>query len=205
MEKFISHTGVTAPLLRNNIDTDAIIPSREMKRVSKLGLGEGLFSAWRYQNIGSRELNPDFVLNRAEYRGTSILLSLDNFGCGSSREHAVWALKDFGIRCVIAESFGSIFARNCLRNGILLIELSKEEIEKISTYVGRSPQDNQVKIDLFAQSIHRSGQESVSFDIVENDKEVLLKGLDHISMTLEMSSERQQFSERDRASRPWMY
>lgn len=205
MEKFISHRGVTAPLLRNNIDTDAIIPSREMKRVSKLGLGEGLFSAWRYLSKDSRELNPDFVLNKAEYQGASILLALDNFGCGSSREHAVWALKDFGIRCVIAEGFGSIFARNCLRNGILLIELDKNQIESIGAFVEISPQEHQVEIDLPTQVIHLQGREPIAFDIVENDKEVLLKGLDHISMTLEMSSERQQFMDRDRVARPWMY
>jgi len=204
MEKFISHTGVAAPLLRDNIDTDAIIPSREMKRVSKLGLGEGLFSAWRYQSKDSRELNSDFVLNKSEYNNTSILLSSDNFGCGSSREHAVWALKDYGIRCVIAESFGSIFARNCLRNGILVIELDAEQIQEICRFVEPSPQSHRVEIDLPSQTI-RLQDLHIDFDIVENDKEVLLNGLDQIAMTQKLSSEIQQFYAKDRLSRPWMY
>ena len=205
MEKFICHTGVAAPLIRDNIDTDAIIPSREMKRVSKLGLGEGLFSAWRYKGKDSRELNPDFVLNKPEYEGASILLSADNFGCGSSREHAVWALKDFGIRCVIAQGFGSIFARNCLRNGILVIELSSEQIQKICHYVESSPQSQKIEIDLPSQIIRLGLLTQISFNIVENDKAVLLEGLDQIAMTLTMSSAIEQFVEKDKVIRPWMH
>ena len=109
VEKFIEHDGIAAPLLRLNVDTDAIIPSREMKRVSKEGLGEGMFAGWRYKELGSREPDPDFVLNKPEYQGASIILSGANFGCGSSREHAVWALKEFGIRSIMAPSFGIIF------------------------------------------------------------------------------------------------
>ena len=205
MEKFICHTGVAAPLIRDNIDTDAIIPSREMKRVSKLGLGEGLFSAWRYKGKDSRELNPDFVLNKPEYEGASILLSADNFGCGSSREHAVWALKDFGIRCVIAQGFGSIFARNCLRNGILVIELSSEQIQQICHYVESSPQSQKIEIDLPSQTIRLGLLSQIGFDIVENDKAVLLEGLDQIAMTLAMSSAIEQFVEKDKVIRHWMH
>ena len=205
MEKFISHRGVAVPLIRDNIDTDAIIPSREMKRVSKLGLGEGLFSAWRYKGKDSREINPDFVLNKPEYEGASILLSADNFGCGSSREHAVWALKDFGIRCVIAQGFGSIFARNCLRNGILVIELSSEQIQQICHYVESSPQSQKIEIDLPSQTIRLGLLTQIGFDIVENDKAVLLEGLDQIAMTLTMSSAIEQFVEKDKVIRPWMH
>ena len=205
MEKFISHTGIAAPLLRDNIDTDAIIPSREMKTVSKMGLGVGLFSAWRYVSKDSREPNHEFILNKPEYKGASILLSSDNFGCGSSREHAVWALKDFGIRCIIAEGFGSIFARNCLRNGILVIELAKDQIQKICAYVETLPQENKVEIDLPSQFIHLSGRDKINFNIVESDKEVLLKGLDHIAMTLELADDIQNFVDKDRSSRPWIH
>ena len=205
MEKFISHEGVAVPLLQDNIDTDAIIPSHEMKRVSKLGLGEGLFATWRYLGKDSRELNPEFVLNKPGYSNASILLSADNFGCGSSREHAVWTLKDYGIRCIIAQGFGSIFARNCLRNGILVIELEAKQIQKICSCVEPSPQLHRVGIDLPSQTIHLNNLTSISFDIVENDKNMLLNGLDQIAMTQMLSSEIQQFSDRDRIERPWMY
>ena len=129
MEKFTTLTAIAAPLLRINIDTDAIIPSREMKRVSKDGLAEGLFAGWRYQTPGSREENPDFILNQAPYRQARILLSGINFGCGSSREHAVWALHEWGIRAVIAPSFGSIFQGNCVRNGIVPVVLDNAIVE----------------------------------------------------------------------------
>lgn len=205
MEKFITHRGVAAPLLRNNIDTDAIIPSREMKRVSKLGLGEGLFSAWRYLSKDSRELNQEFVLNKPEYQGVSILLSADNFGCGSSREHAVWALKDFGVRCIIAEGFGSIFARNCLRNGILVIELDAHTIADIAGFVEQAPQENTIEIDLPSQSIRMQGKPDVAFAILENDKEVLLNGLDQIAMTMALSDDIDAFVAKDQRARPWMH
>ena len=119
MKPFTRHASIAAPMMQPNIDTDAIIPSREMKRVSRKGLGEGLFAGWRYISAGTRDENPNFVLNEARYEGCSILVAGPNFGCGSSREHAVWALVDFGVRAVIAPSFGDIFRRNCVRNGVL--------------------------------------------------------------------------------------
>ena len=131
MDKFTRLTAVAAPLLRINVDTDAIIPSREMKRVSKEGLSEGLFAGWRYLSPGSREENPDFILNREPYRSAQILISGANFGCGSSREHAVWALHEWGIRCVIAPSFGAIFHGNCVRNGILPVVLAEDVVERL--------------------------------------------------------------------------
>ena len=145
-EKFEQHRGVAAPMVQANIDTDAIIPSREMKRVSKQGLGEGLFAGWRYSEVGGREPNPDFVLNRPEYRGCSILLAGPNFGCGSSREHAVWALKEFGIRAILAPSFGAIFANNCIRNGLLPLVIDEAVIAAIAPWVEADPVVNQLQI-----------------------------------------------------------
>ena len=125
------HTGIAAAIMRDNIDTDQIIPSREMKTVSRDGLGEGLFAGWRYTEPGGREPVPDFVLNRTEQQGTSVLISGENFGCGSSREHAVWALAEYGIRVIIAKSFGEIFHGNCLRNGVLPIALPAERLSTL--------------------------------------------------------------------------
>ena len=132
-------TGVAAPLLRANVDTDAIIPSREMRSVSKSGLAKGLFAGWRYDRIGGREPNPDFVLNQPAHAGTQILLSGENFGCGSSREHAAWALLEFGIRAIVAPSFSPIFQMNCVRNGVLPVRLPAESIAGIVRDAARRP------------------------------------------------------------------
>ena len=149
MEKFTTHTGVAAALLRSNIDTDAIIPSREMKTVSKTGLAGGLFAGWRY--VQAREPEPDFVLNRPEQRGSSILLAGLNFGCGSSREHAGWALKEYGIRAIIAPSFGAIFAGNCVRNGLLPVVLKPEEVQALMEEAKGG--NHVVTVDLEAQTV----------------------------------------------------
>ena len=148
MEKFEVLNAIVAPMDRANVDTDAIIPSREMKRVSKLGLGEGLFAGWRYLELGGREPDPGFVLNQPGYEAASIVLSGPNFGCGSSREHAVWALKEFGIRTIIAPDFGSIFANNCVRNGLLPLVLDEAAIAKIARWVEDDPAAHRVLIDL---------------------------------------------------------
>jgi 3-isopropylmalate/(R)-2-methylmalate dehydratase small subunit len=140
--------GIAAPLMRINVDTDAIIPSREMKRVSKTGLAEGLFANWRYLDPGAREPNPDFILNQAPFDRASILLAGSNFGCGSSREHAVWALGEWGIRAVIAPSFGSIFAANCLNNGLLPVRLDEQAVGAIAAEVMEDPLANQVTVVL---------------------------------------------------------
>lgn len=197
MSGFRVHTGIAAPLRRDNIDTDQIIPSREMKTVSKLGLGEGLFAGQRYVAPGSREENPDFILNRSAFKGASILLSGKNFGCGSSREHAVWALKDYGIRAVIAESFGEIFFNNCLRNGILPLPLTGAQIDSLE---GKNP----VTIDLPAQHIS-VGKISLNFAIDHAVKDGLIKGLDPIDITLESLADIDAFLARDKAARPWVY
>ena len=205
MEPFQVHRGVAAPLLRNNIDTDAIIPSREMKRVSKQGLGEGLFAAWRYTLPGGREPNPDFVLNHADYAGTSILLGGLNFGCGSSREHAVWALKEFGIRAVIAPSFGSIFYSNCIRNGILPVVLDESSLGDLAATVEAEPQSAQIEIDLPAQQIVAPDGTIYAFELDSGHKRMLLEGLDGIALTLKHAADIDAFESRDRAARPWIY
>ncbi len=148
MRKFDVLTGVAAPLLRANVDTDAIIPSREMKSVSKHGLADGLFAGWRYLAIGGREPDPGFVLNQPAYAGTSILLAGENFGCGSSREHAVWALDEYGIRAVIAPSFAPIFQGNCVRNGLLPVRLDAGAVARLAEAVAPDPQHRPVTVDL---------------------------------------------------------
>ena len=204
MEPFVSHSGIAAPLLRINIDTDAIIPSREMKRVSKEGLGEGLFANWRYRDVAAREEDPDFVLNREPFRHATILLAGENFGCGSSREHAVWALKDFGFRAVIAPGFGSIFYGNCVRNGILPVRLAEPDIEAIALHVDAEPAQ-QVTIDLPAQTVTDAAGADYPFEIGAGDKEMLLEGLDPVAKTMKLDEEIRAFRERDRADRPWIY
>lgn len=203
MQPFTVHTGVAAPLMRANVDTDAIIPSREMKRVSKQGLGEGLFAAWRYTLPGSREPNPDFVLNRPGFADTSILLSGSNFGCGSSREHAVWALQEYGIRAIIAPSFGAIFFQNCVRNGIAPIVLEEPNVQALADWVATDPQTHRVTVDL--QHCMVKAQESYGFTMAENLREMLLKGQDAISLTLTLESRIMDFENHDRRTRPWVY
>ena len=204
MEKFLVHRGVAAPLLQPNIDTDAIIPSREMKRVSKHGLGKGLFAGWRYTDAGARVNNPDFVLNQAAYQGASILLSGDNFGCGSSREHAVWALREYGIRAIIAQGFGAIFANNCIRNGLLPVSIKEREIQRIADWVSADPQSNAVEIDLPRQLI-RAGGDNFGFEIDPGLKRMLVEGLDAIALTLTRKDTIDSFHIGRKATRPWLY
>ncbi|QFU77798.1 3-isopropylmalate dehydratase small subunit [Halioglobus maricola] len=204
MDKFTQHRGVTAPILRGNVDTDAIIPSREMKRVSKQGLGEGMFAGWRYTEVGGREVNPDFILNQAEYAGTSILLSGPNFGCGSSREHAVWALKEYGIRAIIAPSFGAIFANNCIRNGLLPLVLNEESVAHLAAWVEQDPVANQVLVDLPAQTVF-AGEGGYAFDIDAGAKRMLVEGLDAIALTQTRWEVIEAFHQQRQQRRPWLY
>jgi len=189
MTPFTIHIGVAACLPMDNIDTDQIIPSREMKTVSKTGLGEGLFASQRY--LRDRVPNPDFVLNQSEFEMATILISGKNFGCGSSREHAVWALKDYGVRVVIAQSFGEIFYNNCVRNGILPIQLSASEIESL----GRD-----VEINLMDQTVN-----GISFEIASGEKRMLIEGQDGIALTLEHAAEISNWFDEDRNRRDWAY
>jgi 3-isopropylmalate/(R)-2-methylmalate dehydratase small subunit len=195
-EPFTTLTSVAAPLLRDNVDTDAIIPSREMKTTGKTGLAAGLFAPWRYTDAEAREANPDFVLNRPDYAGATLLLSGANFGCGSSREHAVWALVEHGIRCIIAESFAPIFHANCIRNGLLPVVLPKQVI---ATLAGSA-----VTVDLDAQTV-ASNDRSWRFDIGTEAKAMLLSGLDAIDLTLTRRADIEAFHARDRLLRPWVY
>ena len=188
-QPFNIHIGIAAPLIRDNIDTDQIIPSREMKSVSKTGLSGGMFAGERY--ISGREPNPDFVLNKTEYADATILLTGQNFGCGSSREHAVWALKEYGFRAIIAQSFGEIFYNNCVRNGILPIVLAAELITKLP---------REVTIDLPAQTVAE-----FKFDMPEGDKKMLIDGLDMIAQTLEHEADISTFLDSDKVKRPWIY
>lgn len=187
-------SGVPAPLLRDDVDTDAIIPSREINRVSKQGLGQALFAGWRYR-AGTREPVPGFVLNRPEYAHAAILLGGANFGCGSSREHAVWALHDWGIRVVIAPGFAPIFRGNCVRNGVLPVVL-----EGTASLADGAP----VTVDLAAQQVRHGGR-TYTFDIAAPDKAMLLGGLDAIDLTRLLAPEIAAFHARDHAARPWIY
>ena len=204
MEKFLQHTGVAAPILRGNVDTDAIIPSREMKRVSKQGLGEGLFAGWRYLEQDGREPNPEFVLNQPGYEDASILLSGPNFGCGSSREHAVWALAEFGVRAVIAPGFGAIFANNCIRNGLLPLVLDDAAIDQIAIWSGADPAANRVTIDLPAQQV-LAGDHVYSFSIDGGAKRMLVEGLDAIALTLTRRDRISAYHRARQSERPWLY
>jgi 3-isopropylmalate/(R)-2-methylmalate dehydratase small subunit len=205
MEKFTRLTAIAAPLLRINVDTDAIIPSREMKRVSKTGLSEGLFAGWRYQSPGSRAENPDFILNREPWRKAQILLSGINFGCGSSREHAVWALHEWGIRAILAPSFGSIFQGNCVRNGIVPVVIDNAVIEGLAQKIEADPHGFRLTVDLENCRVSTSQGESWPFTIPDADREMLLEGLDSIAVTLKRDAAILAYRDRDRVRRPWIY
>lgn len=207
MEAITVHTGIAAPLLRDNIDTDAIIPSREMKRVSRQGLSEGLFAGWRYTLPGGRENNPGFILNQPPYDSASILLAGRNFGCGSSREHAVWALQEYGIRVIVASSFGSIFQGNCVRNGILPVVLDGDQVEQLARLVTADPARHTLEVDLPQQQVRCSGDAALQFgfDIREGEKVMLMEGLDGIALTLKQADDIAAFERRDADQRPWVY
>ena len=196
-------SGVVAPLLRINVDTDAIIPSREIKAVSKKGLSEGLFSEWRYTSMTDRTPNDKFVLNQEPYNRSTILLTGDNFGCGSSREHAVWALQEWGIKAVIGTTFGSIFYENCIRNGLLPIMLSSSDIQKLIDYVEKDPTSNQIMVDLEKLSIN-FGSSEIVFDFDKKYQTLLLEGLDEIQQTLKLDNEISSFEEKHLERNPWL-
>ena len=196
---------VAAPIIRANIDTDAIIPSREMKTVSKTGLADGLFAGWRYTAIGGREPDPSFILNQSAYAEVQILLGGENFGCGSSREHAVWALHEFGIRAIIAPSFAPIFFGNCVRNGIVPVRLSAEAVERIASWVVIDPQTHRIKVDVEALTVEAGEAMRWIFDLDAESRDMLLEGLDAIDLTLKSKNEIDAFLSRDRNERPWIY
>jgi 3-isopropylmalate/(R)-2-methylmalate dehydratase small subunit len=205
MQPFTRLTAIAAPLIRANVDTDAIIPSREMKTVSKTGLAEGLFAGWRYKEIGSREPDPDFVLNRPAYAQARILLGGENFGCGSSREHAAWALAEYGIRAIVAPSFSPIFYGNCVRNGILPVRLPAADIAALAADLAVDPAARTLSIDLESCELRAPGGTVHHFDIEPEAREMLLEGLDAIDLTMKRRGEIEAFWRADRAARPWIY
>jgi 3-isopropylmalate/(R)-2-methylmalate dehydratase small subunit len=200
MEKFTVLEGVAAPLRVINVDTDAIIPKQYLKTIKRTGLSVGLFSEKRYRDDGSE--NPDFVLNKPAYRSAKILVAGDNFGCGSSREHAPWALKDFGITCVISTSFGDIFYNNCFKNGVLPIQVSVDDLEKLFDDAERGA-NARISIDLEKQEIRGPDGGVIKFDIDPHRKHCMLNGLDDIGLTLVKNSKIAGFEEKAKAARPW--
>ena len=200
MDKFTTLTGVAAPLPIVNVDTDMIIPKQFLKTIKRTGLGKGLFAELRYREDGSE--NPDFVLNKPAYRNAKILVAGDNFGCGSSREHAPWALLDFGIRCVISTSFADIFYNNCFKNGILPVAVSPEDIEKLFDDAERGANAT-LTIVLEKQEIYGPDGGTLSFEIDASRKHCLLNGLDDIGLTMEKASAIEAY-ERKLAERPWI-
>ncbi len=201
MEKFTKLTGVAAPLPITNIDTDMIIPKQYLKTIQRTGLGKGLFSEMRFREDGSE--NPDFVLNKPAYRKAKILVAGDYFGCGSSREHAPWALKDFGITCVISTSFGDIFYNNCFKNGILPVQVSPQDLKKLFDDAERGANAT-LTIDLAKQEISGPDGGVVKFEIDAHRKHCLLNGLDDIDLTMVHEARIGNFEEKAKAARPWV-
>ena len=200
MEKFVKLTGVAAPLPVVNIDTDMIIPKDYLKTIKRTGLGKGLFAEARYNEDCS--VNPDFVLNKPAYQNAKILVAGDNFGCGSSREHAPWALLDFGIRCVISTSFADIFYNNCFKNGILPIVVSQADLDKLMDDASRGS-NAILSVDLESQEITGPDGGSIKFEIDAFKRHCLLNGLDDIGLTLEMATAIDSFEKSAATSRPW--
>jgi 3-isopropylmalate/(R)-2-methylmalate dehydratase small subunit len=200
MDKFTTLEGVAAPLRIINVDTDMIVPKQYLKTIKRTGLGKGLFSELRFRDDGSE--NPDFVLNKPAYRDAKILVADDNFGCGSSREHAPWALLDFGIRCVISTSFGDIFYNNCFKNGILPVRVTREDLEKLFDDAERGA-NARLTIDLEKQEIRGPDGGVIKFDIEPFRKHCLLNGLDDIGLTLVKNAQIDAYESKVKATRPW--
>ena len=211
MEKFTTLTGLVAPLDRSNVDTDAIIPKQFLKSIKRTGFGPNLFDEWRYLDHGEpgvdctdRPINTDFVLNRQRYQGARILLTRANFGCGSSREHAPWALLDYGFRVIIAPSFADIFQNNCFKNGILPITLPAEEIDKLFVEV-ESTEGYTLNVDLEHQHIEKPDGKQLPFSVDEFKKHCLLNGLDDIGQSLQHRDKITAFEMSRRQQRPWLF
>jgi 3-isopropylmalate/(R)-2-methylmalate dehydratase small subunit len=211
MQPFTQYTGLVAPLDHAHVDTDAIIPKQFLKSVKRTGFGANLFDAWRYQDQGEpeqavrqRSLNPDFPLNQPRYQGATILLVRENFGCGSSREHAVWALQDYGFRCVIAPSFADIFYSNCFKNGMLPVVLDLETVDRLFAQVTTTP-NYQLCIDLPRQKLITPEGETIPFAVEEFRKHCLVNGLDEIGLTLQHAEAIRAYEVRRRQEAPWLF
>ena len=201
MDKFDTLTGVAAPLPLVNVDTDMIIPKQFLKTIKRSGLGKNLFDEMRYDREGNE--NPDFVLNKAQYREAEILVAGDNFGCGSSREHAPWAIKDFGIRCVIAPSYADIFYNNCFKNGILPIVLPQEQVDVLMKDAEKGS-NARITVDLEAQTVTSADGEVFAFELDPFKKHCLLNGLDDIGLTLARETSIDAFEAQAAQARPWV-
>jgi len=211
MDQFNVHTGLVAPLDRSNVDTDAIIPKQYLKSIKRTGFGVNLFDDWRYlepgepgMNHAKRQVNTDFVLNQPRYQGASILLGRENFGCGSSREHAVWALMDYGFRVVIAPSFADIFFNNSFKNGLLPIVLPAATVEQLFAEVG-AEDAYQLTVDLPTQAVITPQGERFAFEVEAFRKHCLLKGLDDIALTLQYADEIRAYEMRRQQEAPWLF
>lgn len=211
MEKFTVHKGLVIPLDRSNVDTDAIIPKQYLKSISRSGFGPTLFDDWRYVKAGEpgmdhskREIKEDFVLNQQRYQGGSILLARENFGCGSSREHAVWALEGFGIRVVIAPSYADIFFNNCFKNGLLPLVLSDDNVDALFKAV-EANEGYELTVDLENQKVISSDGSEYSFEVDEFRKYCLLNGLDDIGLTLKYADEIKAYEEKRKQQAPWLF
>ncbi|WP_157271569.1 3-isopropylmalate dehydratase small subunit [Azohydromonas aeria] len=210
MQAFTVHTGLVAPMDRENVDTDAIIPKQFLKSIKRSGFGPNLFDEWRYldhgepgQDIASRKPNPDFVLNQPRYAGASILLARRNFGCGSSREHAPWALEQFGFRALIAPSFADIFFNNCFKNGLLPVVLPEHEVDRLFDDVAAFP-GFQLTIDLPRQRVVRADGTEIEFDVQPFRKYCLVNGFDDIGLTLRHADKIQSYEAERLAKMPWL-
>jgi len=211
MEKFTVLNGLVAPLDRANVDTDAIIPKQFLKSIKRSGFGPNLFDAWRYLDEGQpdksnegRPLNPDFILNQPRYKGAQVLLARKNFGCGSSREHAPWALTDYGFRALIAPSFADIFFNNCYKNGLLPIVLGESQVDRLFHDVFAFP-GYRLEINLERQTVTRPDGQALAFDIDPFRKYCLLNGLDDIGLTLRHADKIRAFEDKRRAQQPWLF
>ena len=211
MEPFRQHTGLVAPLDRANVDTDAIIPKQFLKSIKRSGFGVNAFDEWRYMDLGEpgmdnskRPLNPNFVLNQPRYRGATVLLTRKNFGCGSSREHAPWALQQFGFRAIIAPSYADIFFNNCYKNGLLPIVLSEQEVDHLFNIVSATP-GLQLSVDLERQVVQVPGAESYHFDAEDTRKQSLLNGWDEIGRTLRYYDKIKAYEAARAMREPWLF
>lgn len=211
MQPFTKLNGLVAPLDRANVDTDAIIPKQFLKSIKRSGFGPNAFDEWRYLDHGEpgmdnskRPLNPDFVLNQARYQGASVLLTRENFGCGSSREHAPWALEDFGFKVVIASSFADIFFNNCFKNGMLPIVLSAQDVDSLFNEV-EAIEGYKLNVDLAAQTVTTPSGKAYSFEVDEVRKHNLLNGLDDIGLTMQQQDKIKAFEAKHKQAQPWLF
>ena len=211
MEKFVRQEGLVAPMDRANVDTDAVIPKQYLKSIKRIGYGPNLFDEWRYLDHGEpgmdhskRPLNPDFVLNQPRYRGATVLLARENFGCGSSREHAPWALLQYGFQAVIAPSFADIFYNNSLKNGLLLIRLDAKIVDRLFKEAGAA-EGYRLAVDLESQTVTTPKGEGFRFEIDPFAKHCLLNGLDEIGLTLARAGEIKAFEAKHRGAQPWLF